>query len=425
MARPAPRWSRARRAVADRLGQEPTETTLESRCGGGYSSFAVVGGKVYTQDKQGGNERVICLDAESGRLVWEHVYPADYSGLRMGYAQGPRATPTIDGNRLYAVGAVGKFACLELPAAGGQPRLLWEHDLLDEFGAALPGWGVACSPLVDGELVIVQPGGRDGSVVAFDKVSGELRWKAGSNPGGYSSPVATTLNGLRVIYAFAGDALLCIRADDGELLDQYTWTTQHRANIATPVVHDQWVFISSGYNKGCALLRTEVTGDRARLREVYARSNRVMRNHHSSCVFKDWRPLRLRRWSTPLRRLQGRGCDRGLGIEGPEERQSDPGGESPHCAHGGGGPGTGRGEARRVSSHRERSLGAQPIGDLGATGSRGRSALSSRWREGGLLRRAVTRTLVLNERPDGVNGGRDGGVCVHSHRFFGPVSTER
>jgi outer membrane protein assembly factor BamB len=249
----------------------------------------VVGGKVYTQDKQGGNERIICLDAESGRLVWEHVYPADYSGLRMGYAQGPRATPTIDGNRLYAVGAVGKFTCLELPASGGQPKLLWEHDLLGEFGAALPGWGVACSPLIDGELVIVQPGGRDGSVAAFDKVSGELRWTAGSNPGGYSSPVATTLNGLRVIYAFAGDALLCIRAHDGELLDQYSWTTQHRGNIATPVVHDQWVFISSGYNKGCALLRTEVTGDRARLREVYARSNRVMRNHHSSCVFKDWR----------------------------------------------------------------------------------------------------------------------------------------
>jgi outer membrane protein assembly factor BamB len=186
------------------------------------------------------------------------------------------------------VGATGKFLCLELPTAGGQPKLLWEHDLIGEFRASIPGWGVACSPLLTGDLVIVQPGGKDGSVAAFTRSSGELRWKTGSNPGGYSSPVSATLGGVRVIYAFTGNALLCVRASDGELLDEYAWTTQHNANIATPVVHDQWVFISSGYNKGCALLRAEASGDRVQFREVYARSNRVMRNHHSTCVFKDW-----------------------------------------------------------------------------------------------------------------------------------------
>jgi len=268
--------------------KNPPKLLWKADCGGGYSSFAVVGGKVYTQDRQDGNERVVCFESESGRLLWDFAYPADYSKLRMGYASGPRATPAIDGNRLYAVGAVGKFICLDLPTDGSRPKLLWEHDLLGEFRAALPGWGVACSPLVDGGLVVVQPGGRDGSVAAFDKMSGELRWKAGSNPSGYSSPVVTTVGGLHVIYAFTGDALLCIRANDGDLLDEYTWSTQHQGNIATPIVHDQWVFISSGYNKGCALLRTDVTGDRAKLRQVYKRNNKVMRNHHSSCVLKDW-----------------------------------------------------------------------------------------------------------------------------------------
>jgi outer membrane protein assembly factor BamB len=268
--------------------KNPPKQIWKAECGGGYSSFAVVAGKVYTQDRRDGDERVLCLDAATGRQLWDFSYPVDYSGLRAGYAGGPRATPTVDGNRLYAVGAVGKFVCLELPPDGGRPKLLWEHDLLGEFRADLPGWGVACSPLVEGDLVVVQPGGRDGSVAAFDKNTGELRWKAASNPSGYSSPVAASLDRLRVIFAFTGDSLLCVRASDGEVLDEYSWTTQHRGNIATPLVHDRWVFVSSSYNKGCALLRADVSGDRVRLREVFTRSNRVMRNHHSSCVFKDW-----------------------------------------------------------------------------------------------------------------------------------------
>jgi hypothetical protein len=229
---------------------------------------------------------VICLDAETGKLLWEHGYPADYG--KMGYNQGPRATPAVDGNRLYAVGATGKFLCLELPPAGAQPKLLWEHDLAGEFRARIPQWGVACSPLIEEGLVIVQPGGSEGSVAAFDKTSGELRWKAASNPSGYSSPVATTAGGVRVVYAVTGNSLLCLRAADGTVLDEYKWTTQYDGNIATPVVYDQWVFISSGYNKGCALLRAEADGGRVKLREVYFRNNKVMRNHHATCVFRDW-----------------------------------------------------------------------------------------------------------------------------------------
>jgi len=268
--------------------KNPPQKLWTAPIGGGFSSFAAVGDRLYTQDRAAGGERVVCLDAASGQLVWQHSYPADYKPLTAGYGVGPRATPTVADGRVYAVGAVGKFVCLEPPKeAGAAPRVVWEHDLLAEFDARIPMWGVACSPLVEGNLVIVQPGGRGASVVAFDRETGQVRWKTGNNPAGYSSPVAATVGGIRVVYAFAGDALLAIRAADGELLDTYAWKTDHNGNIATPLVAGEYVFISSAYNKGCALLRASASGDRVKLEEVYARNNRVLRSHHASPVLKD------------------------------------------------------------------------------------------------------------------------------------------
>jgi outer membrane protein assembly factor BamB len=265
--------------------KRPPTQLWKTECGGGYSSLAVVGGKVYTQDRQGDRERVICLDAESGKGLWNFGYAADYAGMDRTYAQGPRATPTIDGNRLYAMGAAGKFICLDISKA--PDAAVWEHDTASEFRAKLPQWGIACSPLVEGDLVIVQPGGRDGSVVAFDKMSGDVRWKAGSEESGYSSPIAATIGGVRVFYAMTAKSLICIRAGDGAILDQQPWLTQHGGNIATPVVLKDYVFISSGYGKGCALFRADVRGESAKLVRVYNRAGKVMQNHHSTCVFKD------------------------------------------------------------------------------------------------------------------------------------------
>ncbi len=273
-------------AIRTDWDKNPPKQLWSAPCGGGYSSFAVVADRLYTQDRTEDGERVLCLNATTGQPIWEHKYLADYSSMRAGFATGPRATPTVVGNRVYAVGAAGKFVCLEAPKGGGAPRLVWEHDLMAEFEARIPMWGVACSPLVEGNLVIVQPGGRGGSVVAFDRETGDLKWKAAKNPSGYSSPVAATVGGVRLIFALTGDALLCIRAD-GELMDNYPWKTDHFGNIATPLVVNDYAFISSGYNKGCALLRANVVGDRVKLEEVYARNNRVLRSHHATPVFKD------------------------------------------------------------------------------------------------------------------------------------------
>jgi outer membrane protein assembly factor BamB len=252
-------------------------------CGSGYSSMAVVGGKVYTQDRQGDTERVLCLDAETGKEVWAYTYPADYSGMDRRYANGPRATPTVHDGRVYAVGAAGAFVCLD----GSSGERLWDHDLKAGFRASAPTWGFASSPLIEGDLVIVQPGGRNGSVAAFDKQTGDLKWSAASDVNGYSSPVAATVGGVRQVIAVTGEAALGIRPDDGKILWRHDWQTQHNANIATPVVVGDYVFVSAWYSKGCALLRLAVAGDGVRAEQVYFRKGRVMQNHHSTCVYKD------------------------------------------------------------------------------------------------------------------------------------------
>jgi outer membrane protein assembly factor BamB len=254
--------------------------------GGGYSSPVVVGGNVYIQDYHDGNERIVCLDAETGKFKWEISFPANYAGTDPTYAIGPRATPSIDGESIYTVSGAGTLFCIE-KKADKQATIKWQHELLKEFDGSLPHWGVACSPLLEGELVIAIAGGKKGSVVAFDKHTGEERWHAGKNPAGYSSPVAATIGGQRVIFALTGDALLAIRPGDGKVTAEYDWKTDHYGNIATPLVVDEYVFISAAYQKGSALLRAEAKGDEVRLVQVYARLGRAFQNHHSTSVFKD------------------------------------------------------------------------------------------------------------------------------------------
>src|SRR5207244_5488108 len=158
-----------------------------------------------------------------------------------------RATPTIDGDRVYVLGAGGIFQCLNI----SDGALLWRHDLPAEFGEmpASPNyWGHCCSPLVEGRFVIVETRGQRGDVAAFDKRTGELVWKALSDPAGFSSPIAVTLAGVRQLVFFTGAGLVGLSPDDGEALWRYPWQTNDECNIATPVAADRYLFISSGYD---------------------------------------------------------------------------------------------------------------------------------------------------------------------------------
>lgn len=269
--------------------EKPPQQLWTAPCGGGFASCCVTGGKLYTHDKLEDQERVLCLNAETGAVLWQHAYAVDYSGMKKGYANGPRATPAVHDGRIYALGATGKLLCLLEPTSpGSPPAVAWEKDLVAEFRARSPEWGIASSPLIEGDTVIVQPGARGASVVAFDRKTGETRWKTGDDLSGYSSPVAATLGGVRQIVAVTGQSVLGLRANDGTELWRYPWKTQFEGNVASPVIVGDYVFVSSAYNKGCALLHVaSASADRVNMKPVYFLPNELMRTHHNTVMHKD------------------------------------------------------------------------------------------------------------------------------------------
>jgi outer membrane protein assembly factor BamB len=253
--------------------------------GTGYSSFAVKDGRFYSLFQQGNKEVVACWRVEDGEEVWRHEYDChadvhDYPG--------PRSTPTLDGDRLYTTGSDGTLLCLD--AATGSPH--WQKDLVSEFQASSPKWGVAFSSLIDGDLVFTSPGGQSGNALAaFNKITGELVWKCRDDPPGYSSPVAATIGGTRQILFFMGESLVAVRARDGALCWRYPWATTYDVNAATPLLFqarlgDQllhYVFISSGYGRGCALLKIAAKADGGfEAKKVY--SGKQMCSHFASPV---------------------------------------------------------------------------------------------------------------------------------------------
>jgi outer membrane protein assembly factor BamB len=180
----------------------------------------------------------------------------------------------VDGPRLYALAADGGLACLE--TASG--RVVWSVNILQKFGGRNIPWGLSESPLVDGDRVIVTPGGRGASLVALNKHDGSLVWRSGNEQPGYSSAVVAETGGVRQIVALTGDAAVGVRADNGQALWRYARVSNDTANIATPIVRDGLAFVSTDYGTGGALLKLGAQG----VTEVYFTSS--MKNHYSSSV---------------------------------------------------------------------------------------------------------------------------------------------
>lgn len=245
--------------------------------GEGYSGMAVVDGRLYTLFGRGRDELALALDAATGRQLWRTRIDDNRFDSQ---GSGPRSTPTVAAGRVFVLGASGQLTALD--AATG--RKLWGHDLVAEFGARVPKWGASASPLVEDDRLLVDVGGRDGhSLMAFDAASGKVRWATGDDLAGYSSPLAVTVDGVRLALFFTGTAVVSVDPATGREHWRYPWRTSWDVNAAMPVfIPPNRIFISSGYGVGAAVLELSKKGSGMAYREVWR--SRVMKNHFNSSV---------------------------------------------------------------------------------------------------------------------------------------------
>jgi outer membrane protein assembly factor BamB len=216
----------------------------------GFSGPAVAGGRVFVTDflstnRFKGTERVLAIDEASGKILWTREWDADYRG--MGYGIGPRATPAVDGDRVYVLGATGKLLCLNTSTG----EIAWQKDYAKDYGMQTPGWGITSSPLVDGEQLIAIVGGRpDAKVMAFDKSTGKEIWRSLPSDGeqGYSQPIIVEAGGRRQLMIWHPTALASLDPATGKVYWEQPFKINMGMTLATPVPSGSRVLVSSFYN---------------------------------------------------------------------------------------------------------------------------------------------------------------------------------
>ena len=237
--------------IVDRFSGERLAVRWRAPINSGYAGPAVSAGRVFVTDfrpSKGleGHEGLVALDQLTGTLLWSRRWPADYAGIE--YAAGPRATPTVDGDRVYALGAAGSLVCARVLDG----RVLWERSFPRDFGTELPPWGMASAPLVHGNLLIAVVYGRPGAkVVAFDKYSGEEVWRAlsSANSGpGYSQPILLRHEGRSMLIVWHAGGLAAIEAETGTVIWEEQFRTRMETPIATPVWRSPHLLVSAFFN---------------------------------------------------------------------------------------------------------------------------------------------------------------------------------
>jgi len=235
----------------------PPQEIWRRPIGPGWSSFAVVGDRLYTQEQRGEEEVVACYDAAAGEPLWLHADSARFQEALAG--PGPRATPTYHEGRIYALGATGILNCLD--AATGEPR--WSRRLTEDTGAKVPDWGFASSPLVVAGRVIVYAGGADGKgVAAYDAANGEPSWFAPAGAPSYSSPHRATIDGVEQVLMLTGGGATSLEPLTGRVLWDYAWPLDGAARVVQPHVDDEGrVLIGTGFGQGVRSIRVSRDGD--------------------------------------------------------------------------------------------------------------------------------------------------------------------
>jgi outer membrane protein assembly factor BamB len=289
-----PQWQGPERnAISHEMGllrswpkEGPPLVWKATELGGGFSTPSVAGGRIfgmgYRKTDQADDEVVWALNERTGEELWRT--PIAPANRKVGYGEGPRCTPAVDGERLYALGVSGDLVCLEV-ATG---KLVWHHNLVKDFGGSIPGWGYSESPLVDGDKVIATPGRKKATLVALNKKTGDTLWTSQVPEGdgaGYSSAIVADVPGQRQYVQFLGRGVVGVAADDGRFLWRYDHPANSTANISTPIFHDGCVFAASAYGKGGGLVKLMRDGPTTRATEVYFTED--MQNHHGGMVLLD------------------------------------------------------------------------------------------------------------------------------------------
>ena len=250
--------------------------------GGGRASFAIAGGRAFTIEQRGRNEVVAAYDVLTGRELWTSAWPDRFSQW-MGGGEGPRATPTWADGHVFALGGRGELRCLDAESG----KLVWRTNILHDAGAKNLRWGMAASPLIAGDQVIVLPGGPNGrSVAAYDRRTGKRLWTALDDKQAYVSPVQVMLLGVPQFLVVSAERLVGLSLDRREVLWQFPWTTSHDVNAAQPIViDDHRIFYSSGYGSGAVVIELTRAEDKFQVRQIWR--NIRMKNRQSSSVFHD------------------------------------------------------------------------------------------------------------------------------------------
>ena len=244
-----------------------------SGAGRGYSSFSVANGKLFTMGLRGDREFVIAFNISTGKEAWATAHPS--SAFQNDRGDGPRGTPTVEGDRVYALGGNGDLSVLDARTG----KMVWTKNILREFSARNITWGISESPLIVGNKLLVNAGGAGASIVALNKSDGSVIWKSQSDRAGYSSAIPVELNGGTQVVFFTHQRAVGLDLKDGRLLWEYARAANDVANAATPIARGNRIFISSDYGTGGGVVEIKPDGT---AQEIWF--SKDMRNHHSSSV---------------------------------------------------------------------------------------------------------------------------------------------
>ena len=271
--------------------KEPSLAWKVSGLGSGLSSVAITGGRIYTMGESDGSIKMFALSSKDGSQIWVSEIELDSSGYDIRRpAQGPNSTPSVDENRVYGLTHAGLLVCVSTVDGS----ILWTKDFSKDFeGQMESGWGYSESVIIDGENLICTPGGNSAVLVALNKKTGDLIWKTkmpevigekGQDGAGYSSIVIGQIAGHKQYIQLTGRGVIGVDSENGDLLWIYNRIANDVANIPTPIVKDDYIFCSTGYGTGAALIKIHNKNGKYEVEEKYFLKGNELQNHHGGML---------------------------------------------------------------------------------------------------------------------------------------------